>query len=106
MWNVFWDANLKAMVYKRINFDEQNQQYCAGLTDEIREYVQAQRPKMIVALIYHTRVAAKVGWKNQGQPSKEGKPNANYPTLPIPCSAKFKSKGTHAPYEEIGRAHV
>ena len=30
----FWDANLKAMVYKRINFDEQMQQYCARLTNE------------------------------------------------------------------------
>ena len=60
----FWDVNLKAMVYKRINFDEQKQQYCAGLMDEIREYVQVQRPKTIAALIHHTRVAAKIGWKN------------------------------------------
>ena len=36
----FWDANLKAMVY---NFDEKKKQYCAGLMDEICEYVQAQR---------------------------------------------------------------
>ena len=35
----FLGANLKAMVYKRINFDEQKQQYCARLTDEICEYV-------------------------------------------------------------------
>ncbi|MCO5546847.1 hypothetical protein L7F22_000284 [Adiantum nelumboides] len=75
----FWDANLKAMVYKRIDFAEQRQQYCAKLIDEIREYVQAQRPKTIAALIHHTRVAAKIGWKNQGQPSKEGKPNASNP---------------------------
>ena len=67
--------------------------------DKIREYVQAQRPKTIIALIHHTRVAAKIGWKNQGPPSKEGKPNANYPTLPMPCSAKFKSKGTHVTYK-------
>ncbi|MCO5548855.1 hypothetical protein L7F22_002317 [Adiantum nelumboides] len=33
----FWDANLKAMVYKRIDFVEQRQQYCAGLTDEIHD---------------------------------------------------------------------
>ena len=37
----FWDAHLKAMVYKRINFDEQKQQYCARLMDDIHEYVQA-----------------------------------------------------------------
>ena len=36
----FWDANLKAMVYKRLDFAEQRQQYCAGLMDEIRGYVQ------------------------------------------------------------------
>ena len=46
----FWDANLKAMVYKRITFAKQRQQYCAGLTSEICAYVQAQKPKTIAAL--------------------------------------------------------
>ena len=75
----FWDAYLKAMVYKRIGFSEQRQQYCGGLTDEIREYVQAQRPKTIAALIHHMSVAAKIGWKNQGHSFKEGKPKTNHP---------------------------
>ena len=39
----FWDANLKAMFYKRIKFDEKKQQYCTRLVDKLHEYVQAQR---------------------------------------------------------------
>ena len=54
---------------------------------------------MIAALIHHICVVAKIEWKNQGLPSEEGKANANYPTLPMPCSAKFKSKSTHATYK-------
>ncbi|MCO5546846.1 hypothetical protein L7F22_000283 [Adiantum nelumboides] len=95
----FWDANLKAMVYKRIDFAEQRQQYCARLTDEIREYVQAQRPKMIAALIHHTRVAAKIGWKNQGQSSKEGKPNASNPNVPTSSNEKLKGKSNNVTYK-------
>ena len=66
----FWDANLKAMVYRRINFDKQKQQYCVWHMDEIREYVQAQRPQMIAALTHHTCLAAKIWWNNQGHLSK------------------------------------
>ena len=86
----FWDANLKAMVYKDIDFAEQKQQYCAGLSDEMREYVQAQHPKTIAAMIHHTRVAAKIAWKNQGQPPKENKPNVN--TSNVPSSSNVKAK--------------
>ena len=39
----FWDANLKAMVYQKIDFAEQKQQHCDGLPDEIREYVKIGR---------------------------------------------------------------
>ena len=63
----FWDANLKAMVYKKIDFVEQKQQYCVGLFEEIHKYMQAQRPKTIAAMIHYTHVAAKIAWKNQGQ---------------------------------------
>ena len=62
----FWDANLKAMVYKRIRFAEQRQQYCAKLTFEIRAYVQAQKPKTMAALIHHTCIATQIGWRNFG----------------------------------------
>ena len=74
----FWDANLKAMICKRITFAEQRQQYCAKLTPKIRAYVQAQKPKTIAALIHHTCVAATIGWKNPEQPFKEGKPTTNH----------------------------
>lgn len=86
----FWDANLKAMVYTNIDFVEQRQQYYAGLSDEMREYVQAQQPKTITPMIHHTREVAKVAWKNQGQPPKENKPNVN--TSNVPSSSNVKAK--------------
>ena len=95
----FWDVNLKAMVYKRITFAEQRQQYCAGLTSEIRAYVQAQKSKTIAALIHHTRVATIIGWKNPGQPFKEGKPNTNHPNASKSSHKKSKGKNTNVSYK-------
>ena len=43
----FWELHLKATVYKQIDFAEQKQQFCAGLPEEISEYVNSQRPKTI-----------------------------------------------------------
>ncbi|MCO5571091.1 hypothetical protein L7F22_024823 [Adiantum nelumboides] len=31
----FWDLHLKATVYRKIDFEEQKQQFCAGLTEDI-----------------------------------------------------------------------
>ncbi|MCO5614478.1 hypothetical protein L7F22_068761 [Adiantum nelumboides] len=41
----FWDLHLKATVYKKIDFEEQKQQFCAGLLEDMNEYVNSQRPK-------------------------------------------------------------
>ena len=35
----FWELHLKATVYKKIDFAEQKQQFCAGLSEEVSEYV-------------------------------------------------------------------
>ncbi len=58
--NKFWDACLKASVYKSLGFKEKKQQFCAGLPDDIRTYVQAQQPKTLAAVIHHTRVGHKI----------------------------------------------
>ncbi|MCO5613239.1 hypothetical protein L7F22_067515 [Adiantum nelumboides] len=50
----FWDLHLKATVYKKIDFEEQKQQFCAGLPEDMNEYVNSQRPRSILAIIHHT----------------------------------------------------
>ena len=48
----FWDLHLKAMVvYKNIDFLEQKQQYCAGLNEDMKTYINAQKPKTISEVI-------------------------------------------------------
>ena len=56
----FWDAHLKATVFKRIEFPEQKQQLCVGLPDDMKAYVNAQKPKTISGIIHHTLVASKI----------------------------------------------
>ncbi|MCO5586751.1 hypothetical protein L7F22_040693 [Adiantum nelumboides] len=56
----FWDLHLKATVYKKIVFEEQKQQFCAGLLEDMNEYVNSQRPKSISTVIHHTMVAARI----------------------------------------------
>ena len=43
----FWDLHLKAIVYKKIDFSEQKQQYCVGLNKDMKTYINAQKPKTI-----------------------------------------------------------
>ncbi|MCO5548763.1 hypothetical protein L7F22_002225 [Adiantum nelumboides] len=59
----FWDLHLKATVYKKIDFEEQKQQFCAGLSEDMNEYVNSQRPKTISTVIHHTMVAAKINFQ-------------------------------------------
>ncbi|MCO5578287.1 hypothetical protein L7F22_032127 [Adiantum nelumboides] len=68
----FWDLHLKAKVYKRINFSEQKQQFCAGLPEEWREYVNAQRPKTISEVIHHSMIASNIKFQqmDKGEKSK------------------------------------
>ncbi|MCO5549343.1 hypothetical protein L7F22_002812 [Adiantum nelumboides] len=57
----FWDLHLKVLVYKRINFSEQKRQCCAGLPEEWRNYVNAQRPRTISEVIHHDMILSNSG---------------------------------------------
>ncbi|MCO5572922.1 hypothetical protein L7F22_026683 [Adiantum nelumboides] len=59
----FWDLHLKATVYKKIYFEEQKQQFCAGLPEDMNEYVNSQRPRSISTVIHHTMVAARINFQ-------------------------------------------
>ena len=56
----FWDLHLKATVFKKIDFAKQKQQYCVGLPEDMKTYVNAQKPKTISEVIHHSLVAAKI----------------------------------------------
>ncbi|MCO5579287.1 hypothetical protein L7F22_033141 [Adiantum nelumboides] len=59
----FLDLHLKANIYKKINFEEQKQQFCVGLPEDINEYVNSQRPRSILAIIHHTMVSARINFQ-------------------------------------------
>ncbi|MCO5605966.1 hypothetical protein L7F22_060152 [Adiantum nelumboides] len=83
----FWDLHLKATVYRKIDFEEQKQQFCAGLPEDMNEYVNSQRPKTISAVIYHTMVAAKINFQ-QG---------AKRNLKPMEIKEKHEHKGKNQP---------
>ena len=56
----FWDLHLKATMFEKIDFNEQKQQYCASLTNNMKAYVHAQKPKNICKAIHHAMVAKKI----------------------------------------------
>ncbi|MCO5611374.1 hypothetical protein L7F22_065627 [Adiantum nelumboides] len=58
----FWDLHLKATAYKKIDFEEQKQQFCAGLPEDTNEYVKSQRPKSISTVIHHSMVATRINF--------------------------------------------
>ncbi|MCO5594398.1 hypothetical protein L7F22_048428 [Adiantum nelumboides] len=66
--NKFWDLHLKAIVFKKIDFAEQRQQYCAGLTEDIRPYVNDQKPRTIVEVIHRSKVVMKIFPISKGAP--------------------------------------
>ncbi|MCO5606028.1 hypothetical protein L7F22_060215 [Adiantum nelumboides] len=85
--NKFWDLHLKATVYRKIDFEEQKQQFCAGLPEDMNEYVNSQRPKTISAVIHHTMVAAKINFQ-QG---------AKRNLKPMEIKEKHEHKGKNQP---------
>ncbi|RYA46877.1 reverse transcriptase domain-containing protein [Enterobacter cloacae complex sp. GF14B] len=100
----FWDLQLKATVFKKLDFGEQKQQFCAGLTEEMAEYVNSQRPRTISAVIHHTMVASRInfqtGAKRNNKPtenkgSNEPKGKDNVQKSPKGNSNKAKEKGVY-----------
>ncbi|MCO5547066.1 hypothetical protein L7F22_000507 [Adiantum nelumboides] len=84
----FWDLHLKAIVYKKIYFEEQKQQLCAGLPKDMKnEYVNSQRPKTISTVIHHTMVAARINFQ-QG---------AKRNLKPMEMKEKHEPKGKNHP---------
>ncbi|MCO5554482.1 hypothetical protein L7F22_008011 [Adiantum nelumboides] len=83
----FWDLHLKATIYKKIDFEEQKQQFCAGLPEDMNKYVNSQRPKTILAVIHHTMVAAKINFQ-QG---------AKRNLKPMEIKEKHEHKGKNQP---------
>ncbi|MCO5603787.1 hypothetical protein L7F22_057939 [Adiantum nelumboides] len=59
----FWDFHLKATDYKKIDFEEQKQQFCAALPEDMNEYVNSQRPRSISTVIHHTMVVARINFQ-------------------------------------------
>ena len=41
----FYDLKLKAIVYKPIEFEEQKEQFCAGLPKEMSKYINSLRTR-------------------------------------------------------------
>ena len=66
----FWDLQLKATVFTRIHFSEQKQQFCAGLTKEMSEYVNSQKPKSIAAAIHNAILASQIYFQGGKKPSQ------------------------------------
>ncbi|MCO5551582.1 hypothetical protein L7F22_005087 [Adiantum nelumboides] len=66
----FWGLHLKATVFKRIDFSKQKQQFCAGLPEDMRAYVNAQKPKTITQVIPHAMIAYKIFSPNAKVPNK------------------------------------
>ena len=58
------------MVYKKIDFSEQNQQLCNCLNEDMKTYVNEQKPKMISKVIHHAMVAAKIFTSSKGFPKQ------------------------------------
>ncbi|MCO5594527.1 hypothetical protein L7F22_048559 [Adiantum nelumboides] len=83
----FWDLHLKTNVYKKIDFEEQKQQFYAGLPEDMNEYVNSQRPKSIYAIIHHTMVAARINFQ-QG---------AKRNLKPMETKKKHEHKGKNQP---------
>ncbi|MCO5573344.1 hypothetical protein L7F22_027113 [Adiantum nelumboides] len=59
----FGDLHLKATIYKKIDFEEKKQQFCAGLPEDMNMYVNSQRPRPISVVIHHTMVATRINFQ-------------------------------------------
>ncbi|MCO5581830.1 hypothetical protein L7F22_035719 [Adiantum nelumboides] len=60
-WRSF--ASQSHCLQKDKDFEEQKQQFCAGLPEDMNEYVNSQRPKSISAVIHHTMVGARINFQ-------------------------------------------
>ena len=66
----FWDLHLKASFFKHIFFSKKKQQFCAGLLEEMEDYMNSQRPRSILLVIHHSIVAYLIYFQGGKKPSK------------------------------------
>ncbi|MCO5568928.1 hypothetical protein L7F22_022631 [Adiantum nelumboides] len=66
--NKFWDLHFKAIVFKKIDFVEQRQQYYARLTEDIRAYVNDQKLRTIAEVIHRSKVTMEIFSISKGAP--------------------------------------
>ena len=66
----FWDLHLKATISKKIYFSKQKQQFCASLNEDMKAYVNAQKPKTISEVIHHAMVASRILASSKGVPKQ------------------------------------
>ncbi|MCO5605865.1 hypothetical protein L7F22_060049 [Adiantum nelumboides] len=121
----FWDLHLKATVYKKIDFEEQKQQFCAGLPEDMNEYVNSQRPRSISAVIHHTMVAARINfqqgakrnlkpmeakekqeYKGKNYPQNSSKGNSNNNKAKKKGVFKVPKERRERETEAVGRAQI
>ena len=48
------------MCLEDIGFHAQKQQYCVGIPEDMCTYINAQKPKTILAVIHHSMLGAKI----------------------------------------------
>ncbi|MCO5553911.1 hypothetical protein L7F22_007437 [Adiantum nelumboides] len=72
----FWDLHLKATVYKKIDFEEQKQQFCAGLPEDMNEINFQQGAKRNLKPM-EAKEKQEYKGKNFSQNSSKGNPNNN-----------------------------
>ncbi|MCO5569414.1 hypothetical protein L7F22_023126 [Adiantum nelumboides] len=101
----FWDLHLKATVYKKMDFEEQKQQFCVGLPEDMNEYVISQRPKSILTVIHHTMVAARINFQQGAKRNlkpMEAKDKQEYKGKNLPqSSSKGNSNNNKAKEKEV-----
>lgn len=56
----FWDLYLKASIFQEISFQEQRQQYCARLPDDVHSYINEHSPRSISEVIHCSMFGMKI----------------------------------------------
>ncbi|RYA40971.1 retroviral-like aspartic protease family protein, partial [Enterobacter cloacae complex sp. GF14B] len=85
---------LKATVFQKIDFAEQRQQFCAGLPEEMAEYINSQRPGTITEVIHHTMVASCINFHQGARRNVKPMENKDKNDAKGKSNAQNNSQGT------------
>ena len=92
----FWDLHIKATVYKKIDFSQPKQQYCVGLNEDMKTYINAQKPKTISEVIHHSLVAAKIFAPNKSFMKPQDNGDKNFKDCANKDAKAIGNKDPHA----------